>query len=208
MITAKILLVLLSILFLLLISLLFIPFGYRLKIVCMESKSIQCSAYWFFGQLRYSWSYVLNQGSKGLVYILGFKKIVGRKDKDTVEIAGEARKKQLKKRKKTKKKRILSNEAIQYALHQLRRVLSHILPHRIEGHGRLGFQDPYYTGLTCSLLEILRSLHPHQLNLDYVFEDEVYEGEVHIEGRIFLFYIVYIAVRLYLNKSVRRLIAH
>ncbi len=59
-----------------------------------------------------------------------------------------------------------------------------------------GVQYDYYENPDCA----------HQMNLDYFFEDEVYEGEIYIEGRIFLFYIVYMAVRLYLNKSVRRLI--
>ena len=196
MLILEILLGLLCIILLLFLVILFIPFGYRIKAVCLDEKSIRFSAFWFFGLFGFSGNYVLNRGFESMVNVLGLKIEVGKKARE-------------KKDKKTKKKKIrmsFSAEAIKYVLTSIKKILLHFLPDRIEGYGRLGFYDPYYTGIICSIIETLRNFRFHNLNLKYVFDDEIYEGEIYAEGRIVLAYIVFIAARLYLNKSTRKII--
>lgn len=80
------------------------------------------------------------------------------------------------------------------------------MPNRIKEYGRLGFSDPYHTGLVCAIVETLRGSRMRNLYLDYVFEQEVLECEIIMEGRIFAVYLVFIAIRLFINKSTRKMI--
>ena len=194
----KILFILLCILFLLLLLILLVPFGYRIKAVSLDEKRVGFSAGWFFGLLGFSGDYVFNQGFVSRVHVLGMIIKVNKKDREE--------EKETKKEKNKKKKRVFSVKTIKYILISIKNVLKHLMPDRIVGYGRLGFYDPYYTAMACSLIESLRSFRFHHLSLNYIFDDEVYEGEIDIQGRIFLVYIVYIAIRLFLNKSARKLI--
>ena len=204
MLVVKILIISLFILFFLLLFILFIPFVYKFQGRGLDEKSISYSLDWFFGLFGYSGCYALNQGLESSINILGFKIKIKEKDKSKKEKAKRIKKKKEKKN----KKKALSTEAIQYIMKSMKKILLHLRPDKIEGYGRLGFDDPYYTGMTCLFVESSRGLGWHHLNLDYVFEDEIYEGEIYIEGRIFIVYILYIVIRLLLNRSVRKLIVH
>lgn len=204
MLIIKILLVLLGILFLLLLMILLIPFVYQIKVISLNEKSLRFNTFWFFGLLGFSGTYVLYQGFEMKINVFGLKIKVNTKDK----VKKDSIKKIKKKKKKTrnKKKKAFSFSAIKPLLLSVKKVLFHFMPDGIEGYGRLGFFDPYYTGMACSIIEALRGLHYHNLKLNYVFEEEVYEGEIYIHGKIYIVYIAYIAIRLLLNKSARKLI--
>lgn len=206
MIILKILLVLLSILFLFLLCILFIPFGYRIKAVGLDEKSVRLGGVWIFGLLGFSGGYVLNQGFEGNVNVLGLKINIDETNWFKDKKSKDKKDKKKKKKKERKKKKEFSIEAFRYVFTSIKKVLFHLMPDKIQGYGRLGFYDPYYTGITCSFVESIRGLGLHTLNLDYVFDDEVYEGEIYIEGRIVVIYIVFVAIRLLLNKSTRKLI--
>ena len=200
MIVLNILFVILCSILSILLLVLFIPFGYKAKAVSLDERNVRFNIYWLFGLVGFLGYYASEQGFEGKVNIFGFKKNIETKEKE---------KKEKKEKKKKKKKRILgvlNISGIRYLLENIKKIIRHIRPDKIEGYGRLGFDDPYNTAAVCSFLEILRGWHLHKLNLDYVFDEEVYEGEINIEGRIFIIYLVYIAARLYLNKSTRKMV--
>ncbi len=200
MLILEILIVLLFILILLLLIILFIPFAYQVKAVSLDKKFVSFNAFWLFGLFGFSGDYVFSQGFESRVNILGMNIKPGKKNRVKKE------KKKKKKNKKNKKKKTFSIEAIQYSLINVIKLIKHFMPNRMEGYGRLGFSDPYYTGITSSLVESLRAVCSHNLNFDYVFEEEVYEGEILLEGRIFIVYLVYIGLRLLLRKATKKLI--
>lgn len=203
MILIYILLILLCILFLLAACILFIPFDYTLKAVSLDEKFIAFDVFWFFGLFGYTGEYALNRGFSGSARIFGFKTGGSRKRKDTGK--GEKTKKKSD-RKRKHRRRVLSAEGIKYIAVHFKKAVGHILPNRFEGYGRLGFADPYDTWLAYSIIETIRGYRAEKLNINYVFEDEVYEGEIIMEGRVFIVYLVYLAVRLLLNKSARKMI--
>lgn len=202
MLILKIVFILLSILFSILMLILFVPLNYRIKGVSLDEKIISLNVLCFFGLLGFSGSYRLNQGLESKINILGIKIKLDKEEKTSKE----KEKKKKKKDNKNNKKRSFSVTAIKRVLGDTKKLLLYIMPDRIEGYGRLGFYDPYYTGITCSIVEALRGMGFHNINLKYVFEDEIYEGEVYIEGSILIAYIVYIAIGLLLNKATRKMI--
>lgn len=202
MIILNIFIIILCILFSLLLFILFIPFGYKIKAVSLDEKSIRLKAYWLFGLVGFLGCYIPNQGFEGKMSIFGFVKKIEKGEKEKKEKV----KKPKKKKKKKKKFSVLSINGIRYLIRNVKKAILHILPDKIEGYGRLGLDDPYDTSVMCSFIEALRGLHLHNLYLEYVFDDEVYEGKIYIEGKIIVIYLVYITARLYLNKSTRKIV--
>ncbi len=198
MLVLKALLVFLCILLLAVSAILFIPFGYRAEAVGLDEKRIRFKVFWLFQMLSFSGSYRYKQGFESRVSFLGFSFRTGG--------SGKPKEEKEKRKKEGKKRRSFSTEAVRQMLTGIRKVIAHLMPDRLEGYGRIGFDDPYHTGLLCSVVESLRGTGIHDVRLDYVFDDEVYEGEVYVKGRIYIVYIVYIAARLLLNRSARELL--
>lgn len=95
-------------------------------------------------------------------------------------------------RKKPKKKSL--RLSIRVVLSIVRDALKHMKPQRIEGDVRIGFADPYYTGLLGVFLYVV----PHpvgQVHVTPVYEDEVLEGWFLVEGRIIPAALLVIALR-------------
>ena len=193
----KLFFIVLLILLLLLLFILFIPFDYKAKAVSLDEKHLNYKVIWMFGLLSFNGMYVVGKGNTINLSLLGIKKRLNNSEKIKKE-----------KPSKSKKKSSINfnTEGVKYILNNVKKLIKYFLPNKIIGYGRLGFSDPYYTGITCAAIETIRPFYLQNLKIDYVFDDEVYEGNVYIEGRIFVIYIVYIAIRLFLNKSARELI--
>jgi hypothetical protein len=188
---------LVGLIFVILLAVLYIPIRYKLQAVSRDERRALIMVTWFGGLLRFSFQYQQGQGFKSQFSLFG-KMIKPGPHKKTKK---QARKKKARKR----RKQIFQPQAAQTIIASLAKVLKHLLPTRVEGYGRLGFADPYWTGITCAWLETLRGFKIHHLNLEYIFDREVYEGEILVEGAIYLAYIVYIATRLLLNRSAREM---
>lgn len=72
--------------------------------------------------------------------------------------------------------------------------------------GIFGFEDPCTTGQVLAGLSILYPFIATQVQLMPDFENRILTGEVFIKGRIRLVYILVIAIRLLVNKDVRKTI--
>ena len=185
----------------LVLSLLLIPFDYRVHALSLVEHSADFRLSWFFGLIGVAGEYEIAKGFSGRAKILGISVNLadkGKKDKEE--------KKEKKNRQKKKKSGGLSYEGLKVICRNGKAVLRANLPKKIEGHARIGFSDPYHTGIFCSWMEFLRGIRVHNLKIDYVFEDEVYEGEVMAEGRVFLIHLAYLALKVLFNKSARRLL--
>ncbi len=201
MIVLYILFSILSFLLLLLVCLLFIPFEYYCKGVRLMKENLTFAVVWFWGLFGFQGVITREDGFNGSVIILGFRiKVRGNSEKKE-----KPEKKKKKKSKRFKIQSFLSPHSIRLLLATIQKSMKHILPGRIEGYGRLGFEDPYYTGLVSAFLESLKHVHLHSVDIEYCFDEEVYEGELYIEGRLFLVYLAYLVVRFFINRITHKL---
>ncbi|QRN84645.1 hypothetical protein JR334_06520 [Clostridia bacterium] len=206
----KIIQVVLWALLLVLLAVLFIPFRYKIRGVSKEEKSVSVDIHWLFGLLALRGIYRHGSGFEGLIRILG---IPFKVDEESLTKFGSDKRKD-KKGKDTKEKNkkrkdrgtVFSVEALEYLFSSIRKVLGHVLPRSVEGYGIVGFDDPYYTGLMSAVIETMRGMGFHHMNIQYAFDREVYEGEIYMEGKLVIIYMVYIAIRLLLHKSSRNML--
>ena len=91
-------------------------------------------------------------------------------------------------------------------LRQIRRFFKHILPRKLTGHIRFGFDDPYTTGQILTYISPFYGVYAKQFTIEPVFGEKVMEGEVHLKGRIRLGSLIWIAVRILFDKNFRKLI--
>lgn len=85
-------------------------------------------------------------------------------------------------------------------------LIKHILPGKIKGRIRFGFDDPYTTGQILTWVSPFYGLYARNLQLIPEFEESVVEGELNLKGRIRIGTLLAIAVRIYMDKNFRVLL--
>lgn len=85
-------------------------------------------------------------------------------------------------------------------------LFKHILPTKIKGRIRFGFDDPYTTGQILTWVSPFYGLYAKKLQLIPEFEEPVLEGEVDLRGRIRIGTLIAVAVRIYMDKNFRTLL--
>ena len=94
--------------------------------------------------------------------------------------------------------------AIGLVLDKVKFLIRHILPTRMYGRLRAGFEDPSLTGKMLAFFGMTYPLHRNNVKVTPVFENRtVIDGEVIIKGRIYLIVVAAAAVRIILSKNVR-----
>ena len=89
---------------------------------------------------------------------------------------------------------------------QVKKLLRHLLPTKCRGRVRFGFDDPATTGQILMYLSPFYGWYRDALKLEPVFDEKVTEGELWVKGRIRLGTLLWIVVRLFLDKNFRRLL--
>lgn len=114
------------------------------------------------------------------------------------------------KKKKDKIWRFLCNEKNQRTfrllLRQLKALVRHILPKKVSGEVRFGFDDPYTTGQILTYISPFYGLYADHLKVIPVFGESVMEGEGRIKGRIRIGTLIVIVVRMLFDKNFRTLL--
>lgn len=99
-----------------------------------------------------------------------------------------------------------NQNTIKLLLGQVLKLLKHVLPKKIQGRVKFGFEDPYTTGQVLTYISPFYGLYTKSLDIDPVFDEKVMEGELHIKGRIRLGSLIWIVVRVFFNKNFRKLL--
>lgn len=89
---------------------------------------------------------------------------------------------------------------------QTKKLFFHLFPRKIKGRIRFGFEDPYYTGKVLTAVSPFYGLYAKSLSLEPVFGEKALEGELHIRGRVRAATLLWIGVRVLLNKNFRTLL--
>lgn len=191
----------------LLLSVLCIPVEYGFSGYKDEEYELRGEISWLFRGLKAS--ILKKSGSKMAVALnlLGFK--ITPKDHLSKPSKKKKEKKE-KKEKKSKRKRELKDFISKPLLHKvldfIGSILKHIRPRVLSIDGRIGFDDPYYTGLIAMFLYSLApSLNDYPIHVVPVFEEETLEGRFQVQGRIIMAVLVFVSIRLLLSKPVRNI---
>ncbi len=89
---------------------------------------------------------------------------------------------------------------------QIRKLIKHILPRKFSGRARFGFDDPATTGQILTYISPFYGLYAKTLELEPVFDEKVMEGELHVKGHIRVASLLWIVIRVFLNKNFRVLL--
>lgn len=109
-------------------------------------------------------------------------------------------------------KRFFSNprikEAIAFCWKDIKKLIRHILPIKVEGNVTFGFEDPSITGRIVAFLGMFLPLHKNCIQIMPLFQTDrnILEGNVEMKGRIYGIVLVKTAAEIYFNKNVKYMI--
>ena len=93
-----------------------------------------------------------------------------------------------------------------HILREVKYLLRHILPEKLEGILTFGFEDPATTGQVLGILCVLAVFTGNHLEVNGNFEEKMLEGDVSIKGHIRLCHIAKSAIGLLTDKNIRKTI--
>lgn len=85
-------------------------------------------------------------------------------------------------------------------------VLNNIKPRKIKGFVHYGSLDPYNMGQVLTIYSILFPLIHDKIQFVSDYDRDIIEGNITIKGRITLAIVLYVFVKVYFNKDVKRMI--
>lgn len=86
---------------------------------------------------------------------------------------------------------------------QLKRLLKHILPQKISGNITFGVEDPYLMGHILSAAAFFYPLYGQHLMMTPLMNTDALDGECTFKGRIRVGVVLFIALRIWMNKNIR-----
>ena len=100
---------------------------------------------------------------------------------------------------------IITNDDNKYIfakmLEKIKKLIDHVLPKKIEGYFKFGFDDPSVTGQVLEVFAIFYPLYKDDFKIIPMFYDEIIEADISFKGRLRLIYAAYIGLILWLNKK-------
>lgn len=102
--------------------------------------------------------------------------------------------------------RTCTQAAKDHILKEVKYLLRHILPKKLEGTLTFGFEDPATTGQVLGILCVLAVFTGNHLEVNGDFEKPVLEGGVALKGHIRLCHIAKAAISLLTDKNIRKTI--
>ena len=86
-------------------------------------------------------------------------------------------------------------------LEKVKKIIVHVLPRKISGYFKFGFEDPSVTGQVLEILAVFYPLYKDNFKIIPMFYDEIVEVDISFKGRLRIFYAAYIGLLLWLNKK-------
>ena len=89
---------------------------------------------------------------------------------------------------------------------RIEKLVRYVLPRKLSGRIHFGFDDPYDTGQVLTAVSPFYGFYAKTLTLEPDFTGTALDGEIHLKGRIALWYPLWTAARLFISKDFRRLL--
>lgn len=200
------------------LALILIPYSYHLEMEKEDQVKMGACVCWLFGGLKIIVNMEDWMMKTSRISILGLQKDMDLdkldKDKNNLKRKNKSVNKHKdekieegKKNKKTVKIKNFNRKIIIKLLETVKKAWRHIRPNTIYAKLVGGFEDPVYTGLLCGLLSQSWLLDDrYKINFQPSFEEDSFIGKVIIKGRIWLPYILIMAIKLVVTRPVRNMV--
>ena len=99
-----------------------------------------------------------------------------------------------------------SKQAISFVWDKLKKTLRHILPRKVKGYLIYGSDDPATTGQVLGVISIFYAAMGPMLKIVPDFEKKRLECDLEFKGRLRVFTLLVILIKLYFNKELKKLI--
>lgn len=99
----------------------------------------------------------------------------------------------------------INKEGFRYTYKSLIKLLKHILPRKLKSKLVFGTGDPCSTGQALGVFSILYSIYGDKLQITPDFENKVFKGNHYAKGRIRIWTILIISIKLLLDKRFKEL---
>lgn len=95
---------------------------------------------------------------------------------------------------------------LNFLFRQLKALLNHILPGSHVINLRLGLDDPALLGEFLGAVAVVRAATNLVININPVWDEKAFEADCSFKGRVLLGKVLFIALRVYFNKDVKKII--
>lgn len=193
-----IIIVILCVLIIFLLGLLTIPFDYSFNGYINENIYGKGIVKCFFGLAQFTFSKEQEKaGIETTLKLCGFNLKINK---------NKASKKENKhKKKSSKRKPKITKKLINICYEYFKDILNIIKPDYVDISGVYGFEDPSVTGIVCGVISVINSAIPNSfINVEPLFEEELYDINIKVIGKIVLGIILIRTLKFIMNKEVRK----
>lgn len=194
-------------------AIIFIPYNYYAAGENLDLPQLQGSVSWLFGGIKISFNRRSKQNSEIILTIFGFKKKVKIRPKSAsakenlkIDMNDIKNRKTRRSHKHTNFFKYIKRDIVEKAITSLLKILKHCLPKRLSVDTRIGFNNPFYTGLLSAFTSQSSVwLKKYDINIQPVFEEEIIEGRFLIGGQIWLPYLILVMIGFLITKPIRNI---
>lgn len=86
------------------------------------------------------------------------------------------------------------------------RIFRMIKPRKVRIKGTVGMKSPEQTGYVCAAVGIISPFYKKQIHITPDFENYIIDGNVLIKGRIYLCVVLGIAIKVFFDKNIRKVL--
>ncbi len=177
-----------------------IPIEYSCDGYKYEKTFVEAKVKWLFGAVKFVFSYESGKGTFNRISFFGISPNQTKKDYVKKE------KKRKEKKKSGKIGISLMKEVFKEGLHVFKKIFDKIKPRKFILTARVGFDDPYNTGVMRAILSIFNnSFQRYDVKIDTIFDDEVLEGRFLIKGRIIIAELIPTVVKFMFSRPVKNM---
>lgn len=99
-----------------------------------------------------------------------------------------------------------NKELVRLIKKELKELIKEITPVKYDVNVRYGCEEPYMTGRVLGVLAVIYGITGVQFNITPEFEQKVLEGDIYMKGRVRIYRLLLIALRMYKNNRFRKLV--
>lgn len=99
-----------------------------------------------------------------------------------------------------------NKELVRLIKKELKELIREITPVKYDVNVRYGCEEPYMTGRILGVIAVIYGITGVRFNITPEFEQKVLEGDIYMKGRVRIYRLLLIALRVYKNNRFRKLV--
>lgn len=190
-------------------AVLFIPVKYAISGKKDHDSQLHVNVSWAFNLVKTDMTFKCGSKLNTDFAVAGYSVDIESGYKKEEKLSCEKEKKAGKGKKKMHIRQILSKSMFKSIRVLISDFLRLLKPEKLKLIGIIGFEDPYYTGMICSLIYGLKGqLKSSDIDVTSAFDREVFEGNFEIEGKLTVAAFMFILMKFVFSKPVRRILVY